>query len=106
DSDRRNPSTVCCGDRCARLSNHLAAIISALAPTDVPLPSISTSARTNTCTDELITTLPNRNGFANGIDRSKREMSFMARRGGIAASLVQRALGEEMLADPLHQFGE
>src|SRR5690242_11932697 len=97
---------VCCGDRCGRLSNHFEAIISALAPIDVPLPSISISARTKTCTEEVITTLPNRNGFANGIGRSKNEISRTATRGGMAFPLIQRALGEEVFSDPLHQFGE
>ncbi len=58
----------------------------------VPLPSISISARTNTCTDDVITTLPNRNGFANGIGRSKNEISrtAMTRRHGVLHSSPAR----------------
>src|SRR3979409_2052635 len=105
-SDRRSSSTVCCGDRCARLSNYFDAISSALAPTDVPLPSISISTRTKTCADALMTTAPNRNGFANGTGRSKNAMSRTAKRGGMVCASIQRALGEEMFSDALHQLGE
>src|SRR6059058_5535579 len=106
-SERPNSPTVCCGDRCARLSNHFDAISSALAPTEVDLPSTSTSTRTKTCAEALIATAPNRNGFVNGTGRSKNEMSRTAIRGGMAfLTSIQRALGEEMLTDALYQFGE
>src|SRR6266576_3633191 len=106
-SERRNSPMVCCGDRCGRLSNHFDAINSALAPMEVPLPSTSTSTRTNACTEELITTAPNRKGFVNGTGRSKNEMSRTAKRSGMVfLASVQRALGKKMPADALHQFGE
>ena len=63
-SERRNSATVCSGESCGRLSNHFGAISSALAPTDVPLPSTSTSTRTKACTADVIVTAPKRNGRA------------------------------------------
>ena len=82
-SERRNWSTVSSGESCGRLSNHFGAISSALAPTDMPLPSTSISARTKACTADVIVTAPNRNGLAKETGRSNSEISRTANRGGM-----------------------
>src|ERR1700722_16195854 len=105
-SERRNSAMVCSDESAGRLSNHFAAIISALAPIARPLPSISISTRTNACVDEVMTTAPNRNGLANRIGRSNSAISRTTSFGGMVFPSVQCALGEEVLADALHQFGE
>src|SRR6202035_1161184 len=106
ESDRLNSSTVCSVESDARLSNHFGTIISALAPTALPLPSISISARTKTCEAASTTTAPKRNGRAKRTGRSKSVISRTARRSGIVTPLIQRALREEVLADALDQFRE
>src|SRR5215204_6549176 len=105
-SDRRNSVTVCSGDRCGRLSNHFGTRNSALAPTALPSPSTSISTRTKACGVALMTTAPNRNGRAKVTGRSKKAKSFTAKRYDIKQLSVQRALGEKVLTNPLHQFGE
>src|SRR5882757_9258214 len=99
---------VSCGDKCGRLSNHFATRNSAVAPTALPLfllwPSTSISTRANICGVALMTTAPNRNGRAKLTGRSKKAISRTAKRGGIGLFSIQRALGEEVFADPLHQF--
>ena len=72
ESERRNSPTVCSGESCGRLSNHFGTSSSALAPTDVPLPSTSISTRTNACGVALMTTAPNWNGRTKRTGRSKK----------------------------------
>ena len=82
-SERRNSATVSSGESVGRLSNHFGTSNSALAPTEVPLPSTSISARTNSCAAALIATAPKRNGRTKRTGRSKNAMSRTATRGGM-----------------------
>src|ERR1051325_10824936 len=104
-SERRNSAAVCSDDRCGRLSNHFGASNSAVAPTDVPLPSTSISTRTKICVAARIVTAPNRNGRTNGTGRLNSAISRNLSRGAIKTS-IQLALREKMLADALHQLRE
>ena len=77
-------------------------------PSTRPLPSTSISTRTNACGAASTITAPKRNGRAKR-DRAFEQRDIMhheAKRHGASLPQSQRALGEEVLADALHQLGE